>query len=808
MFTFMIIFIVTTGSSGIFGNDCVLSKVSNAVSWEESMGIKHKLTTECPENNLVTYSSKHSGVTIEDLKLLMQCDTQQSNITKEIYVTEEYGTLENILQESISCPLERSWRIIAPKSSVLNLTFTYFRLRHCSDDCLCDNLTIYDSDNHMLQTRGQYCGVREPWYILTKWNIVMLKLVIYNVSESYYEKHLTMGSGPRFRRSYDELTGFIVLFQLKQRENFRFVKPVEQVTFPSGQLNITTPHMIIHDVRIHHWHIRVEYDRLINLSYDLLDCFKNNYVSFHDGPTERHAFITRNVKTRSVQSTGFHLYVILEIPLANKPCISFQYYTKEIESSDDCDYKRLGYEEISTEDRHGPFKPRVGKWHCALERLNIFLIGPNHDDCAYQGVVMWHGANKTKIGPFCGIDTYKQFSHYTNSFYRLSLPNIIATVLAYSYEYKYDSYTEKGYAEFQMSHIREHSVFCSFISNWDNIDHRYVDYKVDKNKNVTFIKLEPKRNWCFLLYFPPSNEPIHQNLQVEVSGIQIRSAFLANNIASLRSSTGCNINNSITQDLVEKKVTIYYNIECSYTPIGFRVHLDNVNVCETKPTVRRTSSSIEGLGYGDKWCGQPDNTKDDVIYIQALPTEVYYLFKLSCRSLQQCLDTTLQWEYEYYNFMTFQVVRYNIKRLPVVLKVPGWLGVHIKFKLDPIFTLTYEKIPYTTNVTNTPSLEVFNPWNWVSDDIEPYGTLREIIYQEYLYSVCWREEILNWNDANNFCNSLGSHLLYITSETEFRFVRRFLALAEQGIHILYSKKSMAYFLNMKVSAHFFKRCPP
>ena len=309
MFTFMIIFIVTTGPSGIFGNDYVLSKVSNAVSWEESMGIKQKLTTKFPENNLIRNSRKYNGVSIEDLKLVMQCDTQQSNITKEIYVTEEYGILENILQESISCPLERSWRIIAPKSSVLNLTFTYFRLRHCSDDCLCDNLTIYDSENHMLQTRGEYCGVREPWYILTKWNIVMLKLVIYNVSESYYEKRLTMGSSPRFRRSYEELTGFIVLFQLKQRENFRFVKPVEQVTFPSGQLNITTPHMIIHDVSIHHWHIRVEYDRLINLSYDLQDCFTNNHVSFHDGPTERHAFITRNVKTRSVQSTGFHLLV-------------------------------------------------------------------------------------------------------------------------------------------------------------------------------------------------------------------------------------------------------------------------------------------------------------------------------------------------------------------------------------------------------------------------------------------------------------------------------------------------------------------
>ena len=802
----MIIFIATV-PLGIFSYKD--TNESKNVSGKD-INIQLQMTTKFAENNVNTTkkevdigllrSTLHNQESVffdvlnssEKIKLVSQCDVQQSNVTDEIYVSEEYGTLEYILQESISCPLELHWRIVAPENSVLNLTFTYFRLQYCSHHCLCDNLTIYDNKHHTSEKRGHYCGVREPWFILSKWNQVTLRLKIYNVLNSFFQLENTYHN-PFFRkRYYDELTGFSVLYQLKPSEHFLYMTPVEEVTLPSGQLKVTKPHMMIDGVKIHHWHIRVEQDRFIDLSFDVQDCFSSNSVSFHDGPTERHVPI--KVQTRLVKSTGFHLYVVLKIPPQKQPCVSFNYISKEIRSREDCE-KYIDLRVIYADEK----LPYIGKWHCAVSSIGIYINGPNHDNCAYQGVILWHGQNRTKIGPFCGIDQHKEFLYYaTNQFYIRSIPNIKASVLVYIYDYMYSG--DKGHVEMSLSHIHEHALFCSFIFNLDNIDH-HVDYITAEAKNNTLIKIDPKDNWCLIFYFVASEKPIKQDVQIVVSGVEARNIFLASNTKSLATSTGCGINTGITQDLTKNKVTLDYHIDCPYTPVGLRLHLDNVNICETRPTVRRPGSSIKGLAYGDKLCGQPDNTQDDVIYIQGLVTDVYYLFKIACRSSQPCLDTNIEWKYEYNNHWTFQVVQYNIKILPVVLNIAGWLDVHIIFKLDPKLTLTYEKKFYVSNVTNTPSLQVFNPWYWLLNNIEPIRRLREILHKNHLYSVCWRETSLSWEDAYDFCNSYGSNLLYINSKTEYSFIRRFLALAEAGLHVLSDMKSMSYFLNLKVSEH-------
>ena len=802
----LIIFIITTLSGDIFSNgDTNFSKNENGteIYIQQEMPMKFSedmlnismeqgdiklLRSTLHKQELGSFDVRNASASV-NIPLVTQCDVQQSIVAEEIYVREEYGTLEYILQESISCPLELHWRIIAPESSVLNLTFTYFRLRHCSDNCLCDNLTIYDTKYNTSERRGQHCGVREPWFILSKWNIVELRLKVYNVLDSFYQLE-SKYDNPFFRkRHYDELTGFSLLYQLKPANQFLYITPVPEVTLPSGQLKITKPHIMISGVKIHHWHIRVEEDRFIDLSYDVQGCFGNNKVSFHDGPTEMHLPIKEDVKIRSVQSTGFHLYVVLKIQSGNQPCVSFKYISKEIVSGKECEkYQDLHviYADVAL--------PYIGKFQCALSSIGLYINGPNHDNCAYQGVILWHGQNRTKIGPFCGIDQHKEFLYYTS---KLNIPNMKVTALVYIYDYMYSG--DKGYVVLSMSHIREHSVFCSFIFNVDSIDH-HVDFKTTKTKNNTLIKIHPKDNWCLIFYFVPSEKPINQNVEIAVLGVEARNIFLANNIKSLQASTGCQINTGITEDFKENLVTLHYHIDCPYTPVGLRLYLNNVNVCEARPTVRRTGSSIEGLAYGDKLCGQPDNTRDDIIYIQGLNIEVYYLFKITCRASLPCLDTNMEWKYEYSIFyMTLQVVQYSIKILPVVLSIPGWSGVHIKFKLDPKYTLTYERKLYPSNVTNTPSLQVFDSWYWLKHAIKPVGHLREILYQDHLYSVCWSKEILSWEDAYNFCNSYGSDLLYINSKTEYNFIRRFLALAEAGLHFLSGMKSMSYFLNMKVS---------
>ena len=72
---------------------------------------------------------------------------------------ESVGMLEYLLQEQVTCRVKFTVHIFSPAYSILNLEFTYFRTRHCTDKCLCDSLTMYDVVNDTMEVRDSFCGV-------------------------------------------------------------------------------------------------------------------------------------------------------------------------------------------------------------------------------------------------------------------------------------------------------------------------------------------------------------------------------------------------------------------------------------------------------------------------------------------------------------------------------------------------------------------------------------------------------------------------------------------------------------------------
>ena len=114
------------------------------------------------------------------------CDVMSTNRYVKTDKDETFGILEYLLQEQVACQVEYTVHISSPVGTILNLKFTYFRTRHCTDQCLCDSLKMYDVVNDTIQERDSFCGFRETWSVLSKSNHVILQLTLMNGSESYH----------------------------------------------------------------------------------------------------------------------------------------------------------------------------------------------------------------------------------------------------------------------------------------------------------------------------------------------------------------------------------------------------------------------------------------------------------------------------------------------------------------------------------------------------------------------------------------------------------------------------------------------
>ena len=283
-----------------------------AVSYNETV-TDSKITKEKSDEEAKLDPVSHTRQFL-DISSLGICDLMLSKETNYINISldQTYGLFEYILQEDQPCPVFTYWQISSPPGTILNITFTYFRTRHCSDACLCDRLALWDVVKGQRKYRSYYCGHRDPWYVVTKTNKLLMRLEVVNAKKSF----ILMS---RSKNLYlDDITGFVIIYKTLSADDYQYISPVHEIKIGRGLSNDTitlnVPHMKINGYYVYHLKIRER--EQFRVKFSLKIRCNNIFIRLFDGPSERYSLITKyttKYNRNSTTATGFHLYVVLRI---------------------------------------------------------------------------------------------------------------------------------------------------------------------------------------------------------------------------------------------------------------------------------------------------------------------------------------------------------------------------------------------------------------------------------------------------------------------------------------------------------------
>ena len=265
-----------------------------------------------------------------DILSLGICDLMLSKETNHINISLDQtdGLFEYILQEDQPCPVFTYWQISSPPGTILNITFTYFRTRHCSDACLCDRLALWDVVNGQSTYRSYYCGHRDPWYVFTKTNKLLMRLEIVDAKKSF----ILMSKSKKL--DFDDITGFVIIYKTLSADEYQYISPVQKIKMGSrlsnAMITLKEPHMKINGYYVYHLKIREREQFRVKFSWKIR-C-SNIFITLFDGPSERYPLITKYTTKDNINSTtatGFHLYIVLRIwqvsRLLRDLCVNLKY---------------------------------------------------------------------------------------------------------------------------------------------------------------------------------------------------------------------------------------------------------------------------------------------------------------------------------------------------------------------------------------------------------------------------------------------------------------------------------------------------
>ena len=694
-----------------------------------------------------------------DIFSLGICDLMLSKETNNINISldQTYGLFEYILQEDQSCPVFTYWQISSPPGTILNITFTYFRTRHCSDACLCDRLALWDVVKGQRKYRSYYCGHRDPWYVVTKTNKLLMRLEVVNAKKSF----ILMS---RSKNLYlDDITGFVIIYKTLSADDYQYVSPVHEIKIGRGLSNDTitlnVPHMIINGYYVYHLKIREREQFRVKFSWKIR-C-SNIFIMLFDGPSERYPAITKYTTKDNINSTtatGFHLYVVLRIGeashLLRDLCVNLK-YGSELAPILEFYTSLVGLYKVDIRKR-----PFIHNYFQVFGINFLRIDGPNYDFCSIQGIALTivkkvkkTGKYKSFVVRFCNIPKSKQFL----SSFRVNI-DMFLSVYSYSLSAEYDFNLMLKYANTN----KDRGQFCQPVySTFSAFDFYTKTVSYPGNTSFPLVMKVPSDHQipCFHLRIAPGYHAQKTNIRVEIHGADY---VLANESfdpfhqlnppvtilfkeSFLRPSKPCTGYIKTEKD-DQNTVIINYQVDCPYIPIGFSLDIYNNMMCSVIP-------------------------KDQTM-----------LEKNRCQVLQGPMSVWTPSRFFLYFYCDKFTCDKNILDGPGVLikvkQTPFILHNDIKGLESSVFA-----IPKSFKLLQEP---VFPSIKHITEDLDTN-----------IYSTCKAQRKLNWmswNEANTYCQNDGKRLLTISDLKELQNIKpmferchldlRYWALAFLGLKVM------------------------
>ena len=506
---------------------------------------------------------------------------------------ESVGLLEYLLQELVTCPVDYKVHIYSSAESILNLEFTYFRTRHCTDQCFCDRLTMYDVVNDTIQLRDSFCGIRETWSVLSKSNQVVLQLTLVNGSESYhtllYERSETLCYWSAL--PYNLITG-LVMYQVLPARHYEWISPVKRMTNESDVVYPVNPQIRTGDSFVYKWHIRIRPDKHVIFQYRRF-CLEPN-LKIYDGPSESPKYIpistTKTVDNRIAK--GFQIfitYTIKKVLLKNNRICFYLYYQSMNRHPLPCTAKKT-FEYFKMYMNRGTPWPTFFALvppDCALRFHPKFFVieykSPNHDNCAYRGIAVLNPASPNGVIFLCNMMDRNMFSNY-----EIDVPHFINMTFIV-YHYGFDDINRNCYVDFTGAiSTRRQALLCKPIFTMFNFNQHITEvWKSYYSNGSTHIYINPKNEPCIYFIFPPQdNYDINQNITFAIYGVQqvLFSSYPLHQPQYVK-ALGCKHKTSVKEQRYSNTILFNYQMNCPLIFKGVLLHLVNKMTCsEAEPT--------------------------------------------------------------------------------------------------------------------------------------------------------------------------------------------------------------------------------
>ena len=447
------------------------------------------------------------------------------------HMTSPCGTIRSLEQElvlgagpqqglnpyPVSLPNSCKWTISVEEGYTIQLKFIYFRLRYCSERCLCDRIFIIHGTKDSSFSGGQYCGYKKPWSFISYSN---------TISISY-----TMNSHTR-KVSNQEQYGFVVDYQkIKPQIHIFLQHPIYKTALQDTfSLLTSAPAEMVDGKQSFQWIIRItDETKRIKLNW-ILDSSCAVVLQIWDGPNSDGRLIYNNslngtLDNSSINSTAFQLFVevVQDIETeSNERCnIQFNYTSSDVPVWSDItgenilenwSFVSVNVTQNSTSainfTHNGNRSSFVGYTFTTTEGEYISVIfktyqfeGPNQRNCETEGVLLWDGKPENytkKYGPFCG--EYIHSALFRGNQAAIHSSSNVLTLLFYQFEY----YTVHTRVDIEVT-----STKCRGISDWDTItDIANLNAEsTTMENNIKSISLKPNAEVCFRIQsFPVFSE--------------------------------------------------------------------------------------------------------------------------------------------------------------------------------------------------------------------------------------------------------------------------------------------------------------
>ena len=809
------------------------------LTWKDGMFSSITTNFKALSNETLVRGAVSNPLTKTDILSTTESQYENSSICDFMsttrYITtdkdESVGMLEYLLQEQVTCLVEYTVHLYTLTGSIFNLEFTYFRTPHCTDQCLCESLTMYDVVNDITQVRDSFCGVRETWSVLSKSNHVILQLTLMNGFESYYT--LLDEKIPNFCYGsvlpYNHVTGYVLMYQILPARHYEWISPVKEITNDSGLAYPVFPQIRIRDSLIYKWHIRIRPDKHVIFQYRRF-CLEPN-LKIYDGPSENPKYTPFSTKkpvdTRIAK--GFQIFItysIKKILLKNNRTCMYVYYQSMIRHSLPCTaQKTFEYFKMYL-NRGKPWPTFVALVppDCALRFHPIFFIieskSPNHDNCAYRGIAVLNPGSRNGVIFLCNMLERNIFSNY-----QTEVPHFINMTFIL-YHYGFDDTNSYCYIDFTRSLMsRGQALLCKPIFTMFDLNHLNIEVRKSYYSNgSTHVYINLKNEPCIYFIFPPQDYyHINQSITFETYGAkkQIFRLYPLHEPKYIK-ELGCKHKISFTEERYTNRILFNYQINCPFIYKGVLLHLVNKKTCSkaertTLITLRdscmfftadkihyiKIKARFASSGMVKLSCAKPGCIKDHYTLKYMAPLQHDALrqrYGLDYAAFSQTIIYQLpvvlrphtinkRWAYtSYFVLLGGMNLVYEPLQQEYMPKETEKLSLQLEDYSRPDFFSTPSKLFYYGH--NSTGYDLY----------KEYGYTEPVSYGGYNYKHCIGDD-MDWYEAKSQCERNGMRLLTIDNLWELHFVKEFL----QGFWVGEQRRiiPIIHFIGLQVSKCFY-----